>query len=207
MAEKGAGHASGKSWKELQAESAVTPEEQRLLDEAEKVHAEVADKVAGVLPVPDNADPANPEIGEGSDELPDWVKVPSGEGFRFPKNKRVFFIRIKAEWCDAINKGDRVVICWTLTDAEENMAVKRALGDSTRTYKEMSKLMIRAIDGAKTDWSGNPGPGNIARFWDEIGPVGRNLLINVFHKTHGPKASDIFDFFRSCFVSRSAVAG
>jgi len=198
------GAAAGRSWKQAYADSVVTPEEQRALDEAARAQGAQEAEDSGTTPVPKR----EAEVAEEPDAVPPWAQIPDpASGFRFPKGKRVFFARLKEEWLDPTGKGDRVVVCWTLTDAEENMAVKRAMGDSNRTYKEMAKQMIRAVDGHKVDWSGKVPEGNVARFWEEIGPVGRLMLVNVYHRTHSPQQGVVLDFFINCFVSMSAVAG
>lgn len=198
-----------RDWKRVVEDMAVTPEEQHRLDEAAAGRSRREAELSDSAEVPPRDPPEDEDVVTDDRPLPPWVVIPDPKtGFRFPTSgKRPFFIRIRRELTDAPQKGDRCVIGWTLTDGEENHATKRGAGDSTRTYKEMTKQMIRAIDGHKVDWSGSVGPGNIAKFWEEIGPVARQLLVNVYHRTHSPSKEVLLDFFISCFDARSVVAG
>jgi len=194
-----------RAWKDVYDETKLTEDEQRALDEAAGERRGREAELTGTAPVPKRE---AEDAVEDPETIPEWAHVPDPRsGFRFPKGKRVIFVRIRADLTDAPDKGDRDVVIWTLSDGEENHATKRAAGDSSRTYKEMTKQMIRSIDGHKVDWSGSASPGNIARFWEEIGPVARTLLVNVYHRTHAPKQEVILDFFINCFAARSAVAG
>lgn len=200
-----------RTWKQLHEEVALSPEEQRALDEAAANRDQHEAAATDTGPIPEREDAG--EVGDVAtdpDKLPSWAEgaMPDPKtGFRIPPGKRVFFVRLRREFTDAPAKGDRVLVCWTLTDGEENLAAKRSMGDSTRTYKEMTKQMIRAVDGVKTDWSGAVGPGNISKLWEEIGAVGRNLLVNVYHRTNAPTKEVILDFFINCFAARSQAVG
>jgi len=151
---------------------------------------------------------ANPDAPPDPDAIPDWVELPPAEsGFRIPKGRRIQAIRIRAAWTDAPDKGDRVAVMWSLSVAEEKLAWQRSKGSTQQLYAEMAMQTIHAVDGHKVDWSGKVGPGNIQRFWEEIGYRGRQRIIEVFHRTHSLSPEETADFLLNCFVSRSAVAG
>jgi hypothetical protein len=148
---------------------------------------------------------ANPDGPVDPDAIPAWVELPAD--LRIPKGRRIQAIRIRAAWTDAPDKGDRVAIMWSLSVAEEKLAWQRSKGSSQQLYAEMAMQTIHAIDGVRVDWSGRVGPGNIQRFWEEIGYRGRQRVIEVFHRTHSLSPEETADFLLNCFVSRSAVAG
>ncbi len=44
-------------------------------------------------------------------------------------------------------------------------------GNRETTYDELAKQMIRAVDGHRVDWTGQPGsPGHVERFWNNRPP-------------------------------------
>ena len=137
--------------------------------------------------------------------MPPWVQVPPG--LTFPVGKTIGFLRFRAVNTDRPEKGDRQIIIWGLTDAEEKLALKATRGESARTVTEMAKRTIRAIDGVRADWSGKQGPGNVDRFWDEVGPKYRPLVINAYMKTHVLSREETADFFLECQHFMSAVPG
>ena len=80
------------------------------------------------------------------------------------------------------------------------MARKRAIGDAAKTMAELSKQMIRAIDGEPVDWTGMSGPGNPNMFFKEIGYISRQELQSIFIKSHQFTPEQRDDFFMSCFA-------
>ena len=46
----------------------------------------------------------------------------------------------------------------------------------------MTKQMIRVIDGVDAGWEG--GPGDIDKFWDDMGQRYRHQFINLYAKQH-----------------------
>lgn len=126
--------------------------------------------------------------------LPDWVQVP--EGFTFPKNREVAFMRFKAAWTDARDKGDRVIILWNLSANDEKLALKRSEGESVRVLGELARQMIRAYDGKAVDWS--QGSFEMDRFWNELGAKCRQQVINFYTKTHSFTEEETMDFFTDC---------
>ncbi len=132
---------------------------------------------------------------------PEWAVVP--DGLKLPdEGSQIAFIRIPAKWTRRPANGDRVCICWPIGETEERMAYTRARGDMVRSVTELSKATIRAIDGHKTDWSGNMAKaGSITTFWSEIGPKGRSMIRNYYVRTHTVTDDEALDFFSQHFVS------
>lgn len=136
---------------------------------------------------------------------PAWVQIPPD--LVFPKGKVVGFLRFKAKWTDSPQLGDRNIILWGLTDADEKLAIQAARGESGRTITEMAKRTIRAIDGKRADWTGKTPAGNVNKFWNEIGPKCRPLIVNAYWKTHSLTVEETADFLVDCIAFRDVVAG
>lgn len=161
-------------------------------------------------PKPEEPKPEEPEEPKGppqlpapTDALPDWVVMP--EKLKVPRGRQVFFLKFPAAMTHAGWKGDRQCIIWTLSDADEKVAHKRCGGDGNRVSVELTKQMIRAIDGVVADWGAAKGtPGSIDEFWREVGPKGRELLMRVYVRTHHPDESEVRDFFERCIAARTA---
>jgi hypothetical protein len=129
--------------------------------------------------------------------MPDWFVAPAA--FKAPPGRRVAIMRFRAEWTDAPQKGERQVVCWSLTAKEEELAASRAMGNDHRLVNELTMAAIRYIDGMRVDWTGTPGAGvNAAAFWAEIGSAGRKLLINYYVKAHTLTMEQQIDFFANC---------
>ncbi len=128
---------------------------------------------------------------------PSWARVPPAP-FKFPKGCDVAFIRLKARWTAAQHKGDRVLIVWPNTDADDRLAYGRANGDGSRGVQELAKQMIRAVDGVPIDWSGRPGTGNPDQLWREIGPKGRTQMVRIYTQLHVLDMAGQADFFENC---------
>jgi hypothetical protein len=135
-------------------------------------------------------------------EIPDWVKVP--HGFKIPPGRTVSFLRFRADWTDTPGKGERQCVLWNLTGADEKLAVTRSRGDTMRLASELAKQTIRAIDGQKSNWSGDGKGGSVDVWWDAIGAKCRQLLITQFSKTHSLTEGERADFFEHCIAVRSA---
>lgn len=158
-----------------------------------------------------------PEARAGG--APGWVRLPSG--LRFPRGRQVMFIRYPSIWTDTPGMGQtmpdaeahemagkdalwRQCICWPLSVGDQKLAVGRAMGDGNRISDELTKQMIRAIDGHEVDWSGMPGPGNIDVWWDQIGGRCRGLLNKIFAQLHILSRQELQLFFERCIAVRSA---
>ena len=81
---------------------------------------------------------------------PAWAKVPAD--LKMPHGVVVAYFRFKANWTAASHKGDRQCIIWSLTDKDERLALTRCADSPMNAQNELSKQMIRAIDGVKVDW-------------------------------------------------------
>lgn len=160
---------------------------------------------------PDGKKPApeyDPEVDDdpADSNIPSWASLPpddSGKPFAFPPDMPdICFMLFKGAWTRKPSKGDRWCVLWPLTDNEEKLASKR-VQDSKRTIAEMSKQMIRVIDGERADW----GNGSVDRFWNDIGPKCRLLIQNYYMKTHSLDVVETADFFANCMRVVSATAG
>ena len=69
---------------------------------------------------------------------------------------------------------------------------------------ELTKQMIRAVDGDTVDWSRGP-LSNVERWWDEIGGKCRAVLQGIYHQQHALSANELTDFFVQCMEVRSAL--
>lgn len=119
----------------------------------------------------------------------------------------MFCMRFRAEWTDAPQKGDRVMVLWSLTEAEEKLAYKRSGDDTRSTIAELSKQSIRAIDGCKADWTRASVPGAVHILWNDLGTRCRQQIMNWYLKSHTLTSEQQQDFFVNCFAVRSAVGG
>lgn len=149
-----------------------------------------------------------PEAKAGG--APAWVRVP--KGFKFPKGRQIIFVRFRAEWTDTPEYGHgmsdqpgrwRQCIIWPLSDADEKHALNRAMGDINRAPGQLAKQMVRAIDGHEADFGGSPSPGNIDRWWDQIGGRCRGQLIRLYTQLHVLGRDEQKLFFESCVAVRS----
>lgn len=147
-------------------------------------------------------------------DIPEWVTWPAGLKVR--KGKNVVFVRFRASWTDAPHLGDRVVILWPLSVADERLARRRARGDDDENVIELTKQMVRAVDGKVVSWditakldektrakfaekTGVAIEGvNIERVWDDIGSKGRNVLAGLYMQLHTLRTEELADFFQNC---------
>lgn len=174
----------------------ATPEEEALLD---------APPAPGGAP---SALEARTEVElPDPNAIPDWVEFPPG--LKIPPGKELAFVRLKARWTDAPQKGDRSLILWPLSVNDEKLALQRTRGEQIRTLPELAKQTIRAVDGKRAGWGGEPESTHypVERLWEEIGPKCRPMIINHHLKTHALDDEEQADFFLNCVVVRSSVAG
>jgi hypothetical protein len=145
-------------------------------------------------------DPTAPTEGA----VPEWVKEPVG--LKYPSGGRqATYVQFRAAWTDCPEKGDRQCILWNLSEADEKLALKRTRGESLRTIDELTKQMIRVVDGVKANWTG-VGPGSVDVFWNDIGAKCRQQLKNLYAKTHMFSAEDAVDFFTNCIAVRTVAS-
>lgn len=131
--------------------------------------------------------------------MPGWFVQPAA--FKAPAGRRIAIMRFRSDWTDAPSKGERQVVCWSLTAKEEELAANRAMGSDQRLINELSMACVRYIDGVRVDWTGTPGSGaNAAAFWAEIGSPCRKLLVNYYVKAHTLSMAQQIDFFANCVV-------
>lgn len=134
--------------------------------------------------------------------IPDWCPVPAG--FAPPIGRKPIFVRLRAEWTDNPHVGDRTLIMWTLSSREEKIGFERGQGQPTSAIQEMAKMTIRVIDGSKVDPSRKQ---LVDQFWQDIGPGCRQMLTNLYLKTHSLNEDQRKDFFANCIAVGSAVPG
>jgi hypothetical protein len=141
-----------------------------------------------------------PEDGEGP---PPWAMVP--EDLKMPPDgKVVTYIRFRAAMTDYKSKGDRQCIIWNLTYADEKLAHKRCHGEPLRSLPEMTRAMIRAVDGKKVNWANPREAGGIDAWWDEIGAKCRSFLQAIYLRGHNATDQERVDFFGNCVVETSS---
>lgn len=154
---------------------------------------------------------------------PPWATVPTG--MRFPRGKQVMFVRFKSVWTDAPWKGESFVdpvtqqteldargkpvlwrqcVVWPINTADKTLALERARRDPNRAPDELTKQMIRAIDGVEVDWAVVRGNG-IEMFWNELGEGCRGLLTRLFTRLHVLNAEAVQDFLETCIEVRTTA--
>lgn len=134
---------------------------------------------------------------------PPWATVPPG--IQFPRGRQVLFVRFRAGLTETKWKGDRQAILWSISTGDKKLALGRALGDPNRLSDEMTRRMVRAIDGVLVDETGMPGAGNLDVWWDEIGEKCRSQLSRIFVQLHVISRDEAVDFFENCIAVRVAT--
>lgn len=132
--------------------------------------------------------------------IPSWVKLP--RDMKLPKHRQVFYIRFRAAMTDTPDAGERQCIVWSNNIGDQKLAIMRSDGDPNKLPEQLAKQMIRSVDGAIADWTGEPGVGNIDVWWDAIGPKCRSILDRLFVQLHVAKPDELVDFFENCVVVR-----
>lgn len=94
----------------------------------------------------------------------------------------------------------RQCICWPMNIGDKKLAIGRSQGDANRLVDELTKQMLRAVDGEACDW-GIEGPQEI--FWNEIGERCRGLLNRMFNKLHILQQEEMHDFLSNCIETRT----
>jgi hypothetical protein len=139
------------------------------------------------------------------DELPDWVKVPSG--LVIPPGVVIGYLRFRAEWTVAEHLGDRQCILWPLTPQDEQVGYMRIRDVNANAVAILAQHQIRAIDGHKVTWDAAAlkHPANVYNFWRDIGPKCRQMIIRWYHQSHALDVGETADFFEHCVAVRSSV--
>lgn len=188
-------------------------------------------------PVVEKAPLEEVQEDEQGGDIPSWALPAIPQGMRFPPGKAVAFMRVRSSWTDSPQKGvqsiwrrprdprdlaagfdseevlSRVAICWSITYGEERNALKRSR-EPTMTYDELTKQMIRAVDGRKVDWAGEyakpENAGSLVspeEFWRDLGVKCRPLFIAQYRQLHNLKEEELADFLSSSLVVVRAVGG
>jgi hypothetical protein len=151
--------------------------------------------------------PTLPEATAGG--APAWVKIPPD--FKFPRGRQVVFLKFRSEWTDSPWIGEelpglkgkwRQCICWTISVGDKKLAIGRAQGDANRVADELSKQMIRAVDGKEIKWDGLPET-SVEEWWGQVGERVRSLVQKVFLQLHVLDREETKDFFENCIAVRS----
>jgi hypothetical protein len=138
-----------------------------------------------------------------TDGAPEWAKVPAG--MKFPREKQIIFLRFKPEMTDTPSKGERQAILWSNNLGDQRLAVIRSDKDPNRMEEQMSKQMVRSVDGVVADWTGEQGMGNIDIWWDSIGPKCRDIINRLFIQLHIASQEETKYFFENCVAVRLVV--
>lgn len=179
---------------------------------------------------------ARADEGPPTDDMPLWAAPHLPEDFRIPPGRQVAFMRFPSAWTDAPDKGvlstyarrvrrgeddyevveteelSRIIVCWPISDLEERLAMQRTRGEPGRSYDELTKQMIRAVDGRRADWSGTWAKKpdqliDVKTVWSELGAKCRQPLLGLYRQLHQLSTEQSADFFLHCLVVTSAVAG
>lgn len=142
-------------------------------------------------------------LPEAQPQRPHWALIPpndsSGNPFRFPRGRDVLFVKLLKDWTDKKSVGDRQIICWPLTPGDYRFALDRSQGDGNRVNDELTKQMIRAIDGHPVDWAAGTNY-NPDIFWTQIGQKCRYLLTRIYLQLNTLSAKETRTFFDECIA-------
>jgi hypothetical protein len=145
-----------------------------------------------------------------------------------PRGRAVFFARFPSTWTDTPRDGlpttfddeekadfvaagvpvpelERQCIYWALSIGDQQIALQRANGDPNRWNTELTKQMIRSIDGALPDRSGVAGgPNDLDLWWNRVGERCRAELTRMCTRIHQLTAQERALFFEHCVAARTA---
>lgn len=150
---------------------------------------------------------------------PPWAVIP--QGLLFPRNRMSLFFRIPSNWTysptvgiplrvetplDVAEAGEgglwRQFIVWPLSGGDQKLALGRAMQDPNRYAVELTKQMIRAVDGEVVDWSG-VGGASINEVWEQIGGPSQNLLNRLWSQMHVLQKERLTRFFENYIALRA----
>lgn len=151
-----------------------------------------------------NADAPQAAVITSESEWPGWAPKPAN--LKIPPGGEICIMLFRSKWTARRDKGDRTCVLWFLSDADEKNALKRTRGEPLRSMSEMSKQMVRAVDGQLVQW-GTGSTFDIEVFWNDIGPKCRQLIKNYYGKTHVLDDEEMQDFFSNCIAVREAAGG
>lgn len=175
------------------------------------------DPLANQRPPPWALVPAPHGQGGGG---PEWAK-----GAGFPSGIAVYFALLPVAWMRRCEPGVgtdvtfpmpgdgearphrcRQVIYWELSLGDQQAAYKRAMGDVNLATEYLARGMIRAVDGRPVV-TGNPvHPDSIERFWADIGPRCRSLLMRQYSILHNFQEAELLTFFAYLLAPRRAAS-
>ena len=173
-------------------------------NDMERLIAEAKGEGEGASPAVVDLDDEDDAVAADTEQgTPSWAKVPAG--FSFPPGWTIWFVRFPAKLTNLPKGEDRTCILWNLSESDEKRASKLARGDGIRIIDEMTKAMIRSVDGKKISLAptSEDGFGNVTQFWNEIGGKYRQQLKGIYLKTHVMDAAENADFFEHCVAPRT----
>lgn len=156
---------------------------------------------------------------------PPWAILP--EGLVVPRGRAVFFTRFPSNWTDTPSSGIpwtlteeetiawklqssapptawRQCIFWALSVGDQKLALGRANGDTNRFNSELTKQMIRSVDGVLVDRTGIGVVGNLDVWWEQLGERCRSELTRICVRIHSLTMQERALFLGYCIASRAA---
>lgn len=156
---------------------------------------------------------------------PAWAILP--EGLVVPRGRAAFFARFPSNWTDTPTSGvqcdltveERVAwklqgvtppaawrqcIFWALSVGDQKLALGRANGDTNRFNSELTKQMIRSVDGVLVDRSGIGVVGNLDVWWEQLGERCRSELTRMCLRIHSLTMQERSLFLGYCIAARAA---
>lgn len=133
----------------------------------------------------------------GQGIVPQWALIPD-DPFRFPKGRKVVFIRMRAYLTDVPGKGERQCILWPLSVGDVEFAASRSHGNAARFEQELAKQSIRAIDGKAVDWTVESIGTSANVFWREIGQAYRVQIVRLNNMLNSMNPKETVDFLEHC---------
>jgi hypothetical protein len=183
----------------------LSREEQQELEQ----HGRTKDDVDTVPVAADDElqDPALDEVAAVADDgdtstLPEWAQNAIPPNLKIPKGETVFVVRFLKEWTKD-RSCDRTAVIWQLSVGDEKLANQRGGDNSANVLMELSKQMIRAIDGKKVDYTGRSKEANLDAWWNAIGRKCRSLISAMFIRMHALSDEEKSYFLARCYVART----
>jgi len=190
------------------AEEGLTAEEMRELNQRGRAK-EDAELERPVQPEHEAAvDPAVDELAAINDDpsaMPSWAQAAIPAGLQIPRGRTVIVFRFLREWTDD-KVQDRTCVLWNLSVGDEKLANQRGGDNSNNVLMELSKQMIRAIDGAKIDYTGRDKSVDINAWWNVIGRKCRSLIVSAFVRNHSLTTAEKIDFLAHHQCARTFYA-
>ncbi len=142
------------------------------------------------------------KVESSGNQVPAWATIPEtgadGQPFRFPKGRKILFLRFRAHLTDVPGRGERQAILWPLSTGDVRFAADRSHGSAVRAADEFVKQCIRAIDGKPVDWTTGGAANNPDQFWAELGQGYRVQLQRIASQINTLNAKEVRDFLENC---------